>query len=139
MAGIFIRYLTIAGLALGMIVTALAQDIGPTSPPASATRTEGMNDTPTPEDTDKHPEVRQHWENTTPREREARRKAMREHWESMTPQEREARRKAMREHWESMTPQEREARRKAMREHWKNMTPQERDRLRRDMDKQDHK
>ncbi|HTN94568.1 MAG TPA: DUF3106 domain-containing protein [Gallionella sp.] len=65
------------------------------------------------------------------------RKEMRDHWEQMSPEEREQVRKKMKDHWNSMSQQEREASRQEMRDHFKNMTPEERKQFDRDMGKQD--
>lgn len=63
------------------------------------------------------------------------RQEMRDHWENMSPEEREQVRNKMKNHWKNMTLKEREARRKEMREHFKNMSPEERQQLKRDMGK----
>lgn len=65
------------------------------------------------------------------------RKEMREHWENMSPKEREQVRNKMKDRWKNMSPQEREARRKEMREHFKNMSPEERKQFNSAMGKQD--
>lgn len=64
------------------------------------------------------------------------RQEMRDHWENMSPEEREQVRNKMKDHWKNMSPEEREARRKEMREHFKNMTPEEREQFDRDLGKQ---
>jgi hypothetical protein len=63
------------------------------------------------------------------------RKEMRDHWENMSPKEREQVRNKMKDHWKNMSPQEREASRKEMREHFKNMSPEERKQFNNDMGK----
>ena len=65
------------------------------------------------------------------------RQEMRDHWENMSPKEREQVRNKMKDHWNNMSPKEREARRKEMREHFKNMSPKERKQFERDFGKLD--
>jgi hypothetical protein len=130
-----IRGLTAAGLTISMTMSALAEEFGRNSAPASPPGVARLNDMPAGEHADKHQELRDKWQKMSPEERAARRNAMREHWEKMSPEERSEMRKKMKEHWMKMTPEEREARRKEMREHWEKMSPGERDQLKRDMGK----
>lgn len=128
-----LRSLAVAGLALSINLSALAEERLDNAPSPRAPIERG---TPSGKPS---PEMRDRWQNMSPEERAERRKAMREHWDKMPPEERSEMRRKMKEHWMKMPPEEREARRKAMREHWEKMSPEERDQFKRDMGKQNNR
>lgn len=57
----------------------------------------------------------------------------REQWQQLSPEEQDARRKAARERWQAMSPAEKQAAKTRMRERFESLPPEEQERIRQRM------